>query len=230
MAVGDLAVAGDHISLGHAIDAEIDCRAPRGVGADAGVRIAVAAEEAPGRARVVLIVDAVKPDPLLLGEGNEQRMLGLAFDAPGGKDIDDVGLALGEICACQARHVLSVCAAQLCERGEGEFRHRLAEQRRGEQRRIAAPERVPEEPGERREDHKRKGRRQTPQGRLSRHVGHGVRFRGGFPGALAFGFAGAEAERRLIPLRSRSARMRRCLRSSSTTARASAAMATKVTP
>jgi hypothetical protein len=34
MAVGDLAVAGDHIGLGHAINAEVDGDASRGVGAD----------------------------------------------------------------------------------------------------------------------------------------------------------------------------------------------------
>ena len=68
VAVGDLAVARNHIGLRHAIDAPVDGDAPRAVGADPGERVAVAAEEPPRRRRIVLVIDAVKANPGLFGK------------------------------------------------------------------------------------------------------------------------------------------------------------------
>src|SRR3989304_1338364 len=68
----------------------------------------------------------------------------------------------------------------------------------------AAGERVQEEPRQQGENQERKGRPEAPEGKLARHLSHGRRLRGGFPALLASGFAGALAERRLMPLRSRS--------------------------
>jgi hypothetical protein len=130
MAVGDLAVAADDIGFRHAVDAEIDGDAPRSVGADAAIRVAVAAEKAPRRSLLVLVVDAVKPDPLVFGEGDEQRMLELAFDAPRGEDIDDGRLALSEVRRGKARHLLSTIVAQALDGRKRELGHRLADQGR----------------------------------------------------------------------------------------------------
>ena len=63
--VGDAAVAADHERFRHAIDAPFDRGAAVGVGADRGERIAVAAEEAPGVVRLVLVVDADEADALV---------------------------------------------------------------------------------------------------------------------------------------------------------------------
>ena len=102
MAVGNLAVARDHIGLRHAIDAPVDGDAPRAVGADPGERVAVAAEEPPRRRRIVLVVDAVKANPGLLGKLEEQGMLFVTGHAPRGPHIDDGRLALGEIGSLEA--------------------------------------------------------------------------------------------------------------------------------
>ena len=58
--VDDLALAVDDEGLGHAGDAPLDRRAPVGVDAHRSERIAVAAEEAACRRRLVLVVDAVE--------------------------------------------------------------------------------------------------------------------------------------------------------------------------
>src|SRR5262245_20327088 len=97
MAVGDLAVARDHIGLRHAIDAPVDGYAARAVGADPGEGIAVTAEEPPRRRSVVLVVDAVEANVRFLGKLQEQGMLLVAGHAPRGPHIDDGGLALGKI-------------------------------------------------------------------------------------------------------------------------------------
>src|SRR4029077_7266703 len=108
-----------------------------------------------------------------------------------------------------------------------ELRHRLADQRRGKPRGIAALGRGPEHTGERGADDQQKSAAAAPSPVwLTGRVGHEPR---SLP-VLALGFADGPAERRLIPRRSRSARRRRCFLSSSTMKNASAATATKVAP
>src|SRR6186713_487158 len=97
MAEGDLAVAADYIGFGNPVDAPIDGDAAGPVGADAGEGIAVAAEEAARRSRVVLVVDAVEANPWLLGEFEEQRVLFVTGHAPRRPHIDDGWFALGEV-------------------------------------------------------------------------------------------------------------------------------------
>src|SRR5687767_10434209 len=63
----DAAVASDHERLRHPIAAPLDGGAAIGVGADRAERIAVAAEEAAGVFRLILLIDADDLEPLVLG-------------------------------------------------------------------------------------------------------------------------------------------------------------------
>ena len=126
MAVGDLAVAAYHIGLRHAIDAPVDGDAARAVGADPGERVAVAAEEAPRRRAIVLVVDAVKANAWLLGKLEQQGMLFVTGHAPRGPHIDDGGLALGEIGGLES---LRTFAGEPLDRRQSEGRHGLAHER-----------------------------------------------------------------------------------------------------
>src|ERR1700716_1403525 len=92
--VNDGAVAPDHKSLRHAIDAPFDRTAAVAVNADNAERIAVAAEEAPGIVGRVLVVDSDDLQPLVLAERSQQRGFVVARHAPGGPHIDDADLAL----------------------------------------------------------------------------------------------------------------------------------------
>jgi len=65
--VEDGAFATDHERLGHAVDTPLDRAAAVGVDADDAERIAVAAEEAAGVVRGILVVDADDLQPLVLG-------------------------------------------------------------------------------------------------------------------------------------------------------------------
>src|SRR6185369_6751960 len=130
MTIGDLAITADHVGLRHAVDAEIDRDAAGAVDADAGIGIAVTAEIAPRRSLIVLIVNAVEPDRLILGESHEQRMLDLTFDAPRGKHIDDGRLALRKVGGREARYFLPAVGSQPLQRRKRELRHRLADLRR----------------------------------------------------------------------------------------------------
>ena len=73
--VDDLALAIDDERLGHAVDAPLDRRAAGAVGADGRERIAVAAEEAARRRRMVLVVDAVEGNAGALLQFDQQRVL-----------------------------------------------------------------------------------------------------------------------------------------------------------
>ena len=74
-------------------------------------------------------------------------------------------------------------------------------------------QRIPEQAGENGEQQERQSQPETPQHWSAGRLAHAPAFRFDF-GLPAW--ASARAERRLMPLRSSSARMRRCLRSSST--------------
>src|SRR5262245_36561093 len=173
MAIGDLAITAEHVGLGHPVDAEIDRDMAGAVDADAGIGIAVTAKIAPRRSLIVLVVDAVEPDRLILGESHEQRMLDLTFDAPRGKHIDDGRLALRKGGGREAQYFLPAVGGQALQRRKRELRHWLADQRRGKPRRIAALERVPEQASDRSEDDERKCEAEAPsQVWLTGHVGH----------------------------------------------------------
>src|SRR3981081_1596628 len=65
---GEVSFASDHKSLRHARDPPFDRGAAVAVDADHAERIAVAAEKAPRVVGGVLVVDADKPPPLVLGQ------------------------------------------------------------------------------------------------------------------------------------------------------------------
>src|ERR1700687_6120761 len=92
--VDDGAVAADHKSLRHAIDAPFDRGAAVAVDTDDAERIAVADEKAPGVVRRVLVVDADELQPLVPAERDKQRGLVMARYAPRRPDVDDADLAL----------------------------------------------------------------------------------------------------------------------------------------
>src|SRR6185437_2247900 len=140
-------------------------------------------------------------------------------------------LALRQIRRRDSRHVLAV-GCEPFERGESELWHALADHRRGQERRVAAMERKPEQPGEAREDQQRQSKPEAPCARpclALYHLAHARRFLVGLAAASRFGSDETRAERRLMPFASSSASRRRCLRSSSTMKRASPAIAAKVT-
>jgi hypothetical protein len=136
-AIGDLAVAVDDEGFGHAIDAEVDRGPAVGVGADCRIRIALLAQKLAHVGGAVLIGEANESHPERLespisGDPHQDRMLLAAWDAPGGEDIDD-----GHMVLAQIRVGETVGALQPLDPRQGKGRDRLADERRGQARRIA---------------------------------------------------------------------------------------------
>jgi hypothetical protein len=77
-----VAVAADHESFRHAIDAPVDRGAAVAVGADGGERIAVAADEAARVVGLVLVVDADDAETLVLRHLHQDRRFVVAGHAP----------------------------------------------------------------------------------------------------------------------------------------------------
>ena len=126
MLVPNGAVRADHEGLGHAVDAPIDGRAPRRIGADGGEGVAEVAQEAASVVGIVLVVDADDPDGRVLGQLDEGRMLLPARHAPRRPHVHDRHPAL-EVGVGKARH--GRARFRQARHGvEGEGWHRAADQ------------------------------------------------------------------------------------------------------
>src|SRR5207249_1950057 len=94
--VDDAGIAADNEAFRHPVDAPLDRCAAVAVLAGSDEGVAVAAEEAPGIFRLVLVVDADEADARIARELEQERRLVVAGDAPGGPDVHQRHVA-GEI-------------------------------------------------------------------------------------------------------------------------------------
>ena len=84
----------------------------------------------------------------------------------------------------KARNLIAA-GRETFERRQGELRHLLADQGRGQKRRIAAPKRAPEEAGEHGEERKRQNGAEAPERCGAAFLAHGLRPRVGLPARAA---------------------------------------------
>ena len=173
--VDDGAVALDDESLRRAIEAPIDGRSARSIGTDGGERIAEAGEKTARIVRLVLVVDAEKPDAVIPSEFEKLRVLLAAWRAPGREEVDDRHLSFSQICIAEPRDSVAACD-EIVDGRESEFRNRLQEQRRGQLAWLSGEELKAEDDAQRREDRNRQDRQ--PSCRAGRdgffHGSHGL--------------------------------------------------------
>src|SRR5690606_13319020 len=87
--VEDRAVRAHQIALGNAVDAPVDRSLAVWIDADRRIGIAKFAEKAQRVVVAVLVVDADNGQPVILGQGFEDRVFLPARHAPGGEDVDE---------------------------------------------------------------------------------------------------------------------------------------------
>ena len=133
MLVADLALGVDDEGFGRTVNPPVDRHPAVGVEGIGDVGVAQIAQPLAGGGAVVLVVESVDVHLAGLGQFHQNLVLGAAGHAPGGPDVEqrdparrrrDIGLADGGL--------------GLLQPGQGELRHRLADQRRGHQLGIVA--------------------------------------------------------------------------------------------